>query len=119
MPSSSLLRAADAHWPAIESPRWTIRKLIDHDRRRAPSGLGHERAWRVFESARATEDWVLVHDAARPCLTPEDCAAARQRSKRSDQASGALLAVPVVDTVKRDAWPAGSRPSIARDCGAH
>jgi len=43
-------------------------------------------------------DWVLVHDAARPCLSAADLA------RLVDQGSvgqGALLAVPVADTVKR------------------
>lgn len=45
------------------------------------------------------EDWVLVHDAARPCLTP----ALLDRLLRAlaDDAVGGILAVPVADTLKR------------------
>lgn len=45
------------------------------------------------------EDWVLVHDAARCCLT----AAALQRliTAADNHAVGGLLAVPVADTLKR------------------
>jgi len=45
------------------------------------------------------DDWVLVHDAARPCLT----AALIDRLMRelSDDKIGGLLAVPVADTLKR------------------
>ena len=45
------------------------------------------------------EDWVLVHDAARPCLS----AAALDRLIREvgDDAVGGLLAIPVADTLKR------------------
>ena len=46
------------------------------------------------------EDWVLVHDAARPCLEPSDVAALIAALEAG--ASGAVLAVPVVDTVKRE-----------------
>ena len=46
------------------------------------------------------EDWVLVHDAARPCLEPNDVAALIAALEAG--ASGAVLAVPVVDTVKRE-----------------
>jgi 2-C-methyl-D-erythritol 4-phosphate cytidylyltransferase/2-C-methyl-D-erythritol 2,4-cyclodiphosphate synthase len=46
------------------------------------------------------EDWVLVHDAARPCLEPGDVAALIAALEAG--ASGAVLAVPVVDTVKRE-----------------
>lgn len=45
------------------------------------------------------EDWVLVHDAARPCITVADIR--RLMSALQDHAVGGLLAVPVRDTVKR------------------
>jgi 2-C-methyl-D-erythritol 4-phosphate cytidylyltransferase len=50
--------------------------------------------------AIAGDDWVLVHDAARPCLT----AAALERliSEVGDDEAGGLLAMPVADTLKRD-----------------
>ena len=44
-------------------------------------------------------DWVLVHDAARPCIRASDVE--RLLEERGDEKSGALLAVPVSDTVKR------------------
>ena len=50
-------------------------------------------------AARADErDWVLVHDAARPCLSAGDLA--RLVAQGAD-GPGALLAVPVADTVKQ------------------
>ncbi|OOZ36264.1 2-C-methyl-D-erythritol 4-phosphate cytidylyltransferase [Solemya velesiana gill symbiont] len=45
------------------------------------------------------DDWVLVHDAARPCLRSEDIDRLIQAMK--DDAPGGLLAVPVHDAVKR------------------
>jgi 2-C-methyl-D-erythritol 2,4-cyclodiphosphate synthase/2-C-methyl-D-erythritol 4-phosphate cytidylyltransferase len=45
-------------------------------------------------------DWVLVHDAARPCLESADVAALIAVLEAG--ASGAVLAAPVVDTVKRE-----------------
>src|SRR5262245_21606687 len=48
---------------------------------------------------RADErDWVVVHDAARPCLRAEDLARLLDRVER-DRVGG-LLAVPVSDTLK-------------------
>ena len=44
-------------------------------------------------------DWVLVHDAARPGLTAE--LIARLITTVGDDPAGGLLALPVVDTVKR------------------
>lgn len=45
------------------------------------------------------EDWVLVHDAARPCLRQADLA--RLIDTLAADACGGLLAVPVRDTLKR------------------
>jgi 2-C-methyl-D-erythritol 4-phosphate cytidylyltransferase len=45
------------------------------------------------------DDWVLVHDAARPCL-PERDLASLIRETREDEIGG-ILALPVADTVKR------------------
>lgn len=47
----------------------------------------------------AADDWILVHDAVRPCL-PAD-AVARLIATLRDDAVGGLLALPVVDTIKR------------------
>ena len=49
--------------------------------------------------AIGADDWVLVHDAARPCLS----AAALDRLMREvgDDEAGGLLAIPVADTLKR------------------
>jgi 2-C-methyl-D-erythritol 4-phosphate cytidylyltransferase len=46
-------------------------------------------------------DWVLVHDAARPCLHADDLDALIAGLR--DEPVGALLAVPVHDTVKQSA----------------
>lgn len=44
------------------------------------------------------DDWVLVHDAARPCLDPADLDRLLELGRRSQD--GALLAAPVEDTLK-------------------
>jgi 2-C-methyl-D-erythritol 4-phosphate cytidylyltransferase len=45
------------------------------------------------------DDWVLVHDAARPCLALAELS--RLIATVSDDGVGGLLAVPVADTLKR------------------
>ncbi|MFN3752002.1 MAG: 2-C-methyl-D-erythritol 4-phosphate cytidylyltransferase [Thiobacillus sp.] len=45
------------------------------------------------------DDWVLVHDAARPCLPDEMLA--KLLDEVADDPVGGLLAVPVADTLKR------------------
>ncbi len=47
----------------------------------------------------AGDDWVLVHDAARPCLSARDLE--RLLTGASSHAVGGLLAVPAADTLKR------------------
>ncbi len=64
----------------------------------------------ALEGRAAPQDWILVHDAARPCLTLQDLSAlidtvlAEEAACAGDGAPmrhGALLGAPVVDTVKR------------------
>jgi 2-C-methyl-D-erythritol 4-phosphate cytidylyltransferase len=45
------------------------------------------------------DDWILVHDAARPCLSQEMLAALL--AGLADDEVGGILAVPVADTLKR------------------
>jgi 2-C-methyl-D-erythritol 4-phosphate cytidylyltransferase len=52
-------------------------------------------------SAVDPDDWILVHDAARPCLPKKDLLKLI-REARADKV-GAILAQPVAETVKRSA----------------
>ena len=47
----------------------------------------------------APDDWVLVHDAARPCLPAQDTQ--RLITQVTASGTGGILAEPVVDTVKQ------------------
>jgi 2-C-methyl-D-erythritol 4-phosphate cytidylyltransferase len=47
------------------------------------------------------QDWVLVHDAARPCLSGDDLRILLAEGQTDE--IGAILAIPVSDTVKRAA----------------
>ncbi len=64
---------------------------------------GATRAESVMNGLAAAEleldDWVLVHDAARPCLSQLQLA--RLIAELRDDEVGGLLAVPVADTLKR------------------
>ncbi|MHB1238180.1 MAG: 2-C-methyl-D-erythritol 4-phosphate cytidylyltransferase [Gallionella sp.] len=64
---------------------------------------GETRSETVLNGLLASElepdDWVLVHDAARPCLTQAHVA--RLIAELRDDAVGGILAVPVADTLKR------------------
>jgi 2-C-methyl-D-erythritol 4-phosphate cytidylyltransferase len=45
------------------------------------------------------DSWVMVHDAARPCLTQKDIS--KLLAVRKSDSSGGILASPVRDTMKR------------------
>ena len=64
---------------------------------------GETRAASVLNGLLASElepdDWVLVHDAARPCLTQAHLA--KLIAELRDDDVGGILAVPVADTLKR------------------
>jgi 2-C-methyl-D-erythritol 4-phosphate cytidylyltransferase len=53
----------------------------------------------ALASILSDQDWVLVHDAARPGLTAE--LIAKLVTGTGNHPAGGLLALPVVDTVKR------------------
>jgi 2-C-methyl-D-erythritol 4-phosphate cytidylyltransferase len=64
---------------------------------------------RAMEEQLAADDWVLVHDAARPGLTPE--LIEKLIVEVGDDPVGGLLALPVADTVKRvDSGRVGTIP---------
>ncbi len=55
--------------------------------------------WLKENSDVKNEDWVLVHDAARPCVHPAQLA--HLIDSLIDDPVGGLLAIPVADTLKR------------------
>jgi 2-C-methyl-D-erythritol 4-phosphate cytidylyltransferase len=70
-----------------------------------------QNALRVLGERLHAEDWVLVHDAARPGL--DAALIARLIESIGQDPVGGLLALPVVDTVKRAA--PGQCATVARD----
>jgi len=56
-------------------------------------------ALRALAGTCRDDDWMLVHDAARPCASRE--ALARLVAQLGDDSVGGLLAIPVADTLKR------------------
>jgi 2-C-methyl-D-erythritol 4-phosphate cytidylyltransferase len=79
---------------------------LEHPKLMVASG-GEERchsvlnALQVLRSSAASDDWVLVHDAARPCLRSEDIDHLIDVLK--GHPVGGLLGLPVADTMKRTA----------------
>lgn len=63
----------------------------------------------------AADDWVLVHDAARPCLAAEELA--QLIDTLQDDPVGGLLALPLADTLKRDDGRPAPRVAATVDRG--
>ncbi len=91
------LSADDGYWPEI-APRFSGKNL-------ACVVGGAERCHSVLNAVHHlhgfadTHDWVLVHDAARPCARADDVIALIETL--AEDACGGLLGVPVADTMKR------------------
>ena len=85
--------------------RWWHENIVASDRILGTYVGGVSRAETVLRGLEYLEphvrtgDWVLVHDAARPCIRPSDIE--RLISERGDGPSGALLALPAPDTMKQ------------------
>ena len=67
----------------------------------------------ALRGSLAAHDQVLVHDAARPGLTPE--LIAKLITEVGEHPAGGLLALPVVDTVKRAGPASVSAQTVPRD----
>ncbi|WP_154222754.1 2-C-methyl-D-erythritol 4-phosphate cytidylyltransferase [Marinicella rhabdoformis] len=66
----------------------------------------------IKEKAQDT-DWILVHDAARPCITPDDIN--RLINAVKSHAVGGLLVKPVTDTIKKSTDKSHCQTTIDRD----
>ena len=87
------LADADPFWAAIAPPQ-----VLG-----VPGGAERSHSVRnalgALAPRAAAADWVLVHDAARPCLPGEDLE--RLLARLADHPVGGLLATPAADTLKR------------------
>jgi 2-C-methyl-D-erythritol 4-phosphate cytidylyltransferase len=92
------LSPGDAERGALRARLPTRFNIVDGGAQRAQSVL------QGLDALRAqSEDWVLVHDAARPCLSVDDL---ERLLSQAPAGEGGLLAAPVADTVKQAMTPA-------------
>lgn len=100
-----VLAADDSTWPGWRELQGKLVRTAVGGAERADSVLAGLVA---LPADVRTQDWVLVHDAARPCLRHDDLDRLLDHGCAHDV--GAILAVPVSDTLKR----ADADGSIAR-----
>ena len=106
------IAAGDHTWPTLDAASDPRILTCEGGARREHSVAN---ALSALAGRAADTDWVLVHDAARPCLRHDDLQALFEALGDSD-AVGGLLAVPVSDTLKRadDAGHVGATVSRER-----
>jgi 2-C-methyl-D-erythritol 4-phosphate cytidylyltransferase len=90
------LAADDDDWPTLAAASDPRVRVARGGAERCDSVLA---GLSVLAEVASPDDWVLVHDAARPCLAPQDLQ--RLVDSLVEDAVGGLLALPVADTVKR------------------
>jgi 2-C-methyl-D-erythritol 4-phosphate cytidylyltransferase len=90
----------DPKWPEIAARRSRLVQTANGGEQRAHSVRN---ALRELASRVRDDDWVMVHDAARPCFTSSDLKLLK--SELSSHPIGGLLAVPLADTLKRALEP--------------
>ncbi|CAI8953385.1 2-C-methyl-D-erythritol 4-phosphate cytidylyltransferase [Methylocaldum szegediense] len=89
------LGSEDAYWPELACATHPKIRTAPGGKERADSVLS---ALMSLEGTAAPDDWVLVHDAARLCITSGDI----QKLIRTlgNDPVGGILALPVTDTLK-------------------
>jgi 2-C-methyl-D-erythritol 4-phosphate cytidylyltransferase/2-C-methyl-D-erythritol 2,4-cyclodiphosphate synthase len=100
------LAADDTRWPAIAASMTGSK--IETTIGGASRQESVMRGLKALEGRAGADDWIMVHDAARPCLRSADLKALIDAVEDCEDASntaavnGAVLASPVHDTVKRE-----------------
>ncbi len=90
----------DCYWPKISVTSTLFREKImtcKGGEQRADSVLAAIQALSVYADK---DDWVFVHDAARCGLT-EELLQRLKHATQNKQSEGAILAIPVVDSLKK------------------
>ncbi|SDH47737.1 2-C-methyl-D-erythritol 4-phosphate cytidylyltransferase [Pseudomonas flavescens] len=100
----------DPFWPNLSCARDPRIQIANGGAERADSVLNA--LLRLGELGGSEQDWVLVHDAARPNLAQADLDLLL--AELADDAVGGLLAVPARDTLKRVGSDGRVRETIDR-----
>lgn len=88
------LNTADSNWQSLNSEIRNVVTVVDGGAERADSV---RLAIEAIPNA-SSEDWVMVHDAVRPLVSPK--LVAQLLTSLGENEAGAILALPVYDTVK-------------------
>jgi len=104
----------DRFWPRMAFANHLRIRRVDGGNERCHSVLN---ALDLLAQEADVADWVLVHDAARPCLRRDDLD--RLLAALPDHPVGGLLGVPVRDTMKQATQGGAIGHTIPRDALWH
>jgi 2-C-methyl-D-erythritol 4-phosphate cytidylyltransferase len=104
------LAADDPHWPGWQEVLGKPVRTVVGGAERADSVLA---GLRWLATCPGAGDWVMVHDAARPCVRADDLD--RLVAAATTDAVGAILAGRVRDTLKRDGGGGRIAATIPRE----
>jgi len=90
----------DTSWTGIAARRTRVIEKAKGGQQRAHSVRN---ALRALVGRARDDDWIMVHDAARPCLAAQDLQALKR--ELAAHPVGGLLAIPLADTLKRALEP--------------
>lgn len=90
------LSANDPYWPTLDLPAdWPIHTTVGGDQR----AQSVSNALQFLKTLTDSDPWVLVHDAARPCIRHSDIDTLIHQLV--EDPVGGILGVPLSETVKR------------------
>ena len=93
-----VLHPNDPYWPDLKVDAPIPLHVVAGGKERSDSVL-NGLDFLLTEKSIAKDTWILVHDAARPCLLQRDID--HLMMSQSDDHCGGILATPVRDTMKR------------------
>lgn len=112
-----VLAPDDALWPAAQmaalGPKLRVLRCGGEIRAQSVANGLRAMAAELGDQGEIGSDWVLVHDAARPCLTV--AMVEKLIAEVGEDDAGGLLAVPVADTLKRSDEDGRIRQTVSRE----
>jgi 2-C-methyl-D-erythritol 4-phosphate cytidylyltransferase len=90
------ISADDSYWESFEKRLPSRVQTVEGGKERADSVLS---GLKFLAEQADDNDWVLVHDAARPCVSQDEIC--RLIDQLQDDSVGGILALPLHDTLKQ------------------
>lgn len=109
-----VIAGTDNHWSKLELATDSKIKQVEGGVERCDSVLN---GLQELNNMADPDDWVMVHDAARPCVRKEDID--KLIESVSDHPVGGILGLPVKDTMKRSNVENSIISTVDRNCLWH